>query len=339
MTVALRDALRLSGRLVQAAGLTASAAEDTAWALLLAECWGLPSHGLSRLPHYLRRLAAGGYRPDAELTVRTDTGPMVSYDGGAGLGHWQLWHGARVAAERARQYGVGLVAVGNSGHCGALGVYTVPVLRAGMAGLVFSNGPAVMPPWGGRTPVVSTSPLAAGFPARPRPIVVDLASSTVARGRIAQRAATGEPLPAGWALDAEGVPTTDPTAALAGMLAPLGGAKGFALALLVESMTAGLVGPALSTDVADMFDPAEDQLPQRIAHLVVALDPARTDGGSGAADRLTRLSTQVTRAGGRVPGAARAMPDELSPDTPVPVPEKLRAELDEWAARLGVPGW
>ena len=209
----------------------------------------------------------------------TDTGPLVTYDGQAGLGHWQVEAAAETGIARASEHGVGVVAVGNSGHCGVLGIYTLPALAAGMVALVFSNGPAVMPPWGGHQPLLSTSPLAAGIPSRPEPAIVDLATSAVARGTIAQRASQGRPLDEGWAFDAAGAPTVDPKAALSGMLAPLGGAKGYALALLVEALTGGMVGPALASDVRDMYRPDQVAEPQRIAHLVITLDPDRFEQG------------------------------------------------------------
>ncbi len=328
----------LATRLLAAAGMDAGAAADTAYALVLAECWGVRSHGLLRLPHYLTRLRAGGYNPAARLRVASDTGPVVTYDGEGGLGHWQLWRAAEAASERCAHHGVAVAAVGNSGHCGALGIYTLPAVSAGQAALVFSNGPAVMPPWGGSRPVVSTSPLAAGFPHQPRPMIIDLASSAVARGKIAQYASAGEQLPPGWALDADGQPTTDPRTGLEGMLAPLGGAKGFALAFLVEALTGALVGPARSTEVTDMFDPADAEQPQRIAHLLVTLDPARLGTGddSGAAQRLAALAEDVVAAGGRVPGSGRPLPDEVDRDAALELGPELASQLADWSRDLGI---
>ena len=298
-------------------------AERTAAILVLAEAWGRTSHGLLRLPYYLARLRAGGCQADAELVLGSDTGAVVAYDGNAGLGHWQVWEAAVTAGQRCAEHGIAAVSVSNSSHCGALATYVYPLLDAGQVGLVFSSGPAVMPPWGGSTPVLSTSPLAAGIPSRPEPIVVDMATSAVARGRIAAAAAAGTPLPEGWALAPDGSPTTDPQVGLYGMLAPLGGAKGYALALLVESLTGGLVGPLLAAEVPDMFDAGDDAKPQGIGHLVIALDPARLglDGGGGRLDDLAGL---VRAAGGRVPGAGRIAPGELADETEIRVlPETL----------------
>jgi (2R)-3-sulfolactate dehydrogenase (NADP+) len=322
--------------LLTASGVPDEAAQVTAKALTVAESWGLSSHGLMRLPYYLARLQAGGVNPAAELALVQDTGPVVAYDGQGGLGHWQLWKAAEIAAQRCATYGLAAVSVGNSSHCGCLGVYTVPVVDAGYLALVFSNGPAVMPPWGGSQPLLSTSPLAAGIPCRPKPAIVDMATTAVARGRIAERAHRGEALPEGWALDSTGAPTVDAQAALVGMLAPLGGAKGYAIALLVEALTGGLVGPALSTDVSDMFDADVVAVPQRIAHLVLAIDPARMDVDGKAQQRLDALAANVGQAGGRLPGERRRHPDEISLDEPLDLAPRTAAELAEWQVRLGV---
>jgi (2R)-3-sulfolactate dehydrogenase (NADP+) len=314
-------------------GMEHLAAEQTAQALVLADVWGVHSHGLMRLPFYLDRLTAGGCNPAAALRTVTDTGPLVSLDGDDGLGHWQAWRAAELARDRCAGTGIAVVAVGRSSHCGALGVYTLPLIESGLIGLVFSHGPAVMPPWGGVAPVLSTSPLAAGIPCRPRPAIVDLATSAVARGRIKTAAQRGQPLAEGWAFTSSGQPTTDPVAALAGMLAPLGGAKGFALAFLVEALTAGAVGPQLSADVVDMFDPSDASRPQRIAHLVLALDPVRLDIEPGSG-RLDELGARVAAAGGRLPGSRRAVPDDVDDDAGLDVAAETWRELTEWEQRL-----
>lgn len=339
MGLSVGNAREFASALLQAAGLRRADAEVTARSVVLADCWGVGSHGLLRLPYYLQRCRAGGYPPEASLTTVTDTGPLTVFDGNGGLGHWQLWKAAELASERCAQFGIAAAAVGNSGHCGALGVYTLPGLQRGMLSLVFSNGPAVMPPWGGATPLLSTSPLAAGIPCTPRPAIVDMASSAVARGKIASYAQRGEALPQGWGLDVDGQPTQDAQAALMGMLAPMGGAKGFALAFLVEALSAGLVGPALSADVSDMFAAGEVSTPQRISHLVVALDPRMLDveGGGGAARRLADLVQRVESAGGRLPGSRRRLPEEIDDDDVLQLDPSLLTELRSWGSRLDVP--
>jgi (2R)-3-sulfolactate dehydrogenase (NADP+) len=327
MTVA--EGRKLAAGLLTAVGMRSEEAGVCADAMVLADVWGIGSHGLLRLPYYLRRLQLGGYSPDAVLRTVNDTGPLVCLDGGRGLGHWQVQHAAETAVQRSGKHGVAVVAVGNSGHCGALGVYALRMAAAGRAGLVFSHGPAVMAAWGGRDAVLSSSPIAAGFPAQP-PVIVDLAASAVSRGRIAQYAQRGDELPVGWAFGADGEATTDADAALGGMLAPLGGPKGYALAVLVETLTAGLVGPALSADVPDMFDRQDDSEPQQIAHLVIALDPARLDSTSGqGAGRLRHLIDRIDASGGRVPGSRRPALGDVDPALGIGIPVALEAELRE----------
>lgn len=338
MNISVKDAKSLTQSLLRAAGLAEERAARTAEAIVLADSWGAGSHGVLRLPHYLRRLMQGGYAAKADLQTVTDTGPLLTYDGNGGLGHWQLWEAASTATKRCSEHGIAAAAVGNSGHCGALGVYTLPALEQGYLSLVFSNGPAVMPAWGGNAPLLSTSPLAAGIPSRPRPAIVDMATSATARGKLVQYARSGEDLPAGLAFDAQGSPTVDAREALTGMLAPLGGAKGFALAFVVEALTGGLVGPRLSYDVADMFATEDDRTSQGISHLIVVFDPRRFDvcGGEESSARLDLLATRVLDSGGRLPGSARRLPKEIADDELVDLGEELTGELLEWCEKLGV---
>jgi (2R)-3-sulfolactate dehydrogenase (NADP+) len=328
----LAQARSLTRQALERAGLPEAAAARTADAIVLADAWGRAGHGLMRLPYYLDRLAAGGFRPDARLRLVADRGALVSYDGGGGLGHWQVADAVATAVDRARAHGVAAVAVGDSGHCGALGVYLPDVLAAGQSGLIFSNGPAVMPAWGGNRPVLSTSPLAAGFPTTPRWTIIDLATSTVTRGTIAGHARRGTPLEPGWAFDAGGSPTTDPHLALAGMLAPMAGAKGYVLALLVELLTGGLVGPRPATDVADMFAPVDNGRPQGIAHLVVTIDGRHLDVSGDQARRLRDITGAVEDGGGRLPGRDRHGIDDLAPGTVLAVAEEVEQELRRRAA-------
>ncbi|MQA83387.1 MAG: Ldh family oxidoreductase [Streptosporangiales bacterium] len=329
--------------LLCAAEMPAAHAARTASCLVAADLWGIASHGLFRLPFYLRRIRSYGLDPRAELRAVGDTGPLVTLDGGAGLGHWQMWWAAETARDRARRYGVAAVALGNSGHCGALGLYVLPLVDAGLAGLVFSHGPAVMPPWDGTSAVLSTSPLAVGAPlgdggsGHGDPLIVDLATSAVARGTIGHRAQAGIPLEPGWAFDADGRPTTDAREALHGMMAPLGGAKGYALALAVEALTAALVGPSLSRDLADMFDSADEARPQRVAHVIIALDADRCSVDGEGTTRRSALAEAVREAGGRLPGERRVPPDRMPPDSPVPVSADTLVELDRWADEFGIP--
>ena len=295
-----------AAELLAHAGLAGDRAAISAKALVMADRWGIGSHGVFRLPWYLARLSRGGIRADASLLEVSSRPGLATFDGQAGMGHWQVWQAAERARDLATAQGVGMVAVGNSNHCGSLGVYTLPIAEAGLVGLVLTNGPAAMPPIGGHHAVVSTSPIAGTVATAEVSAFVDMSTSAVARGRIAQAAQRGDALEPSWAFDASGQPTTDATAALKGMLAPLGGAKGFALALLIEGLTGGMIGPALSVDVVDMFDLSMADRPQGISHLVLAIDPAAADVDGGRAIRMQELRTRIEIDGGRMPGGGRA---------------------------------
>jgi len=340
MRIRYDEAVQLSTDLLMGAGHDQTKATAVARALGLAEAWNLSSHGLLRLPSYLDRIEAGGYAADAQLQPVTDLGALMVMDGQTGLGHWQLSQAVDLAVPRAKQLGLAAVAIGNSGHCGALGVYAADAAEAGMVSLVFSCGPAVLPPWGGTERLLSTSPIAAGFPLFPRPAVIDLALSTVARGKIAAYANRGEALPEGWALDSSGQPTNDPYKALTGMLSPLGGAKGFALAFLVEALTAGLVGPQLSKNIPDFFDRNSLSQPQQIAHLLVLIDPARADVNGdpqAAAARFAALAAATHSAGGRVPGGRRLAPSQVGPELILNIDDLLLKGLDARHAKRAPP--
>lgn len=318
-------AIEKATELLIAAGMDAAKADTSARAIVASDRWGIGSHGLMRLPFYLDRLKAGGINPKAELKKVTDMPSLVIFDGDDGLGHWQIQHAARLAAERAKVQGIAAVGVGRSSHCGALGIYVWPMIDAGLVGIAFSTGPAVMPPTGGNMPLLSTSPVAAGIPTNP-PTVVDLATSAVARGKIQAKAQAGAELEPGWAFTKDGAPTTDAKEALAGMLAPLGGAKGYALAVLVESLTGVLIGPTLSKNIPDMFNHDFDNAPQEIAHFVIAIDASKlsVDGDN---TRLADFAGEVNSAGGRLPGSNRVNPGKLSLDDEITITDSVAAQL------------
>ena len=318
-------AITKATELLVAAGMDSAKAATSAHAIVASDRWGIGSHGLMRLPFYLDRLKAGGINPKAELKKVTDMPGLVIFDGEDGLGHWQIQHAAQLAAERAKINGIAAVGVGRSSHCGALGIYVWPMIDAGLVGIAFSTGPAVMPPTGGNKPLLSTSPVAAGIPTNP-PTVVDLATSAVARGKIQAKAQAGAELEPGWAFTKDGAPTIDAKEALAGMLAPLGGAKGYALAVLVESLTGVLIGPTLSKNIPDMFNHDFDGVPQEIAHFVIAIDASKLSV-DGENNRLADFAGEVSSAGGRLPGSNRVNPGKLNLSDEITITDSVAAQL------------
>lgn len=333
MSIKAGHAIEHCTKLLEKTGVPTEKALSTARAIVLSDVWGNASHGVMRLPFYLKRITMGGVNAEAELQILTERGAIVGFDGQDGLGHWQLWEAAKIGVQKAKEFGISLVSIKNSSHCGALGVYLYPALDAGQISLIFTNGPAVMPAIGGNSPLLSTSPIAAGVPAKP-PMIIDLSTSAVARGKIAAAAKSGETIPEGWAVDKEGKSITDAKEALMGMLAPLGGAKGFALGLMVESLSAGLSGGALSTDVPDMFNPDDDTKPQGISHTVITIDPSDL-GDSASYNDFSKLATSIKETGGRVPGAKRLHPKEME-SAEITVADAVIKDLNEWSSKLGL---
>lgn len=327
-------AIATAQSLLEAVGVNPEHALTTARCIVASDRWGIGSHGLMRLPFYLARLQAGGINPVAELKTVTDLPSLVVFDGDDGLGHWQLQHAAEVASQRALVNGIAAVGVGRSNHCGALGIYVWPMINRGLVGIAFSTGPAVMPPWGGDKPLLSTSPIAAGIPTNP-PTVVDLATSAVARGKIQAKAQAGAELEPGWAFTKDGAPTTDAKEALAGMLAPLGGAKGYAIAVLVESLTGMLIGPTLSKNIPDMFAAEQDGLPQQISHFVIAIDASKLSV-DGENSRTEDFAAEVSKAGGRLPGSNRVNPEKLVDGDEITITDQVSAQLAAWTSKLGL---
>lgn len=333
MAITTQRALSHAKSLLEKVGVAEVNAEKTARAILTSDVWGNPSHGLMRLPFYLQRISMGGVNPKAKLEVIVEHGATISFDGQNGLGHWQLWDGAEVGVKRAQEFGISLVSIKNSSHCGALGVYLYPALDAGKISMIFTNGPAVMPAVGGNMPILSTSPIASGIPSDP-PMIIDLSTSTVARGKIASAAKEGGVIPQGWAVDEKGEPITDAKEALMGMLAPLGGAKGFALGLMVESLSAGLSGGALSRNVPDMFNPDDDKKAQSISHTIITINPEAI-GDKSSSKSFNRLAASINASGARTPGSRRVNPNNLG-NGEINLPDAVINDLNQWSQKLGL---
>ena len=333
MIISAERAISHASQLLQSSGVNQNAADRTARCIVTSDVWGNPSHGLMRLPFYLHRISMGGVNAGATLRTLSQRGAVTSLDGEDGLGHWQLWDAAELAVTKAKEFGISLVSIKNSSHCGALGVYVYPGTDSGQIALIFTNGPAVMPATGGTSPILSTSPIAAGIPGKP-PMIIDLATTAVARGKIAAAAKNGEQIPVGWAVNDRGEAIIDAKEALKGMLAPLGGAKGFALGLMVEALSAGLSGGPLATRVPDMFNASDDTKPQSISHTVIAIDPSDL-GDSASYDDFAALAKDVRESGGRVPGAKRLHPAKID-EQEFNLAEAVANDLQQWSEKLGV---
>ncbi|MFN3746453.1 MAG: Ldh family oxidoreductase, partial [Hyphomicrobiaceae bacterium] len=229
----------------------------------------------------------------------------------------------------------GIAAAGflRSHHFGVAGRHVERLAELGLVALTVSNTPQAMAAWGGKRAVFGTNPIAFAAPRRGAPpLVIDMALSEVARGKIVTAAQKGEPIPLGWAVDANGQPTTDPKAALAGTLVPAGGAKGAALALMVETLAVALTGANLAFEASSFLD--AEGLPPGAGQFLIAIDPAGFAGAEHFANRLTALlSTIEADAGARVPGTRRLALRAQATATGVRVDAKLLADVSALAAQ------
>lgn len=279
-------------------------ARIVAGALVLAEADGLKGHGLSRVPTYAAQAKVGKVDGRASPVVSWPAGAVVAVDAAHGFAFPALDAAVAALPETARSQGMAAAPIRRSHHCGAAGHPCERLAEQGLVAMLFANSPPAIAPWGGRVATYGTNPIAfaAPLPDRP-PMVVDLSLSKVARGNILAAKQRGDAIPEGWAFDAEGQPTTDAAAALAGTMAPLGDAKGTALALMVELLAAGLTGAHFAQEASSFLN-AEGP-PPGTGQLILVLDPVRL-GGADAVARFATLAAAIEeQPGTRLPGARR----------------------------------
>jgi len=304
MKCSIEDATALATRALKRAGAVKAAAQATAEALVAAEAEGLSGHGLSRVPLYCTHLREGRADGRAKPKVVAKKGAVCLVDANGGLAYLAMALAVKEAVKRAQRHGVAFCGVTNSHHFGAAAYHLAPLAQAGLVGLAFTNSPAAINAWGGKKAFFGTNPVAAIIPRRNAPpIVVDLSLTEVVRGKIMLYAKEGKPIPLGWAVDKDGNPTTDPKAALTGSLTAIGGAKGAALALMVEVLTVALTGAALSFENDSYFEPGNKP---RIGHAILAIDPGALAGADAYHSRLEAMIVKMLADEGvRLPGARR----------------------------------
>jgi len=222
--------------------------------LVQADLWGHQSHGVLRLPWYLARLKAGVCTAVAAPTFVVDAGAVAVIDGGDAMGQVLTAHAMRDAIRRAKAHGIAAVALRNSNHFGTALYFTLMAARAGCVAFLSTNASPAMAPWGGRKKTVGTNPWSWAAPAgKYAPMVLDIANTGVARGKIYLARQKGQPIPEGWAIDAEGAPTTDAAAAIDGIILPMAGHKGYAIAAMMDMLSGVLTGSAFGTGVAGPY--------------------------------------------------------------------------------------
>ena len=307
--ISMDDARGLVAVALQAAGANAAMAQATARALVLAEAQGLASHGLSRVAQYAAHLRNGRVNGAATPTVIKSKGAAALVDAQEGLAFAACELAVREAVARARKFGISVVGVTHSHHCGVVIDHLRVAAEAGMVGLGFANSPAAMPAAGGKHPIFGTNPIAAIFPRRgdALPLMIDLSLSEVARGKLMVAAKEGKAIPIGWALDAQGNPTTDPKAGLEGSMLPIGATsspKGAMLALVVELLVTALIGANFGFEASSFFVDAGNR--PRIGQTFIVIDPDALAGREGFLDRVEVLVREMLVDDGvRLPGARR----------------------------------
>ncbi len=305
-TVDLEALTGLVTRALERAGASASQARAAARFLVEAEAQGLASHGVSRTALYCAHLRNGRTDGQAVPRVTRQKEGACLVDAACGMAFEACVLAVAEAIQRARDHGVAFAGVTNSNHFGAAALHLAPVAEAGLVGLGFGNSPAAMAPWGGKTPLFGTNPIAAVFPRRDaEPLVIDLSLSQVARGKIMVAAQQGKEIPLGWALDRRGQPTTDPKAALAGSMVPAGGVKGAMLALAVELLCCALTGAAFGFEADSFFTDTGNR--PRIGQAFLVIDPDALAGPAVYHERLeTLVSRMLADEGVRLPGTRRS---------------------------------
>ena len=328
-----QDLFRLARTALERAGAHARMAQAAARHLVRAEEQGLPTHGISRVPFYCSMLRKGRADGAASPALLAERGGACLIDNRDGLPYVSVEWAVEEVIQRARRNGIGFAGVRNSAHVGVLGIHLLPVAQARLAGFAFTNSPAAIPPWGGKKALFGTNPVAAVFPReRQHPIVIDLALTTVVRGKIMMAMRCGEKIPEGWALDRHGKPTTDPKEAIErGSLFPIGGAKGAMLALMFELICAALTGAAIGPE-ADSFFSDEGNRP-RIGQAFIAIDPGALAGLDRYLERVeTVVATMQADPEVRLPGARRFASEKSARSQGIEVPDELLVQIEKLAA-------
>ncbi|HEY8613729.1 MAG TPA: Ldh family oxidoreductase [Roseomonas sp.] len=342
------DALRaFITALYAAAGLPDEDAALVADSLVRADLWGHSSHGVLRAAWYIDRVRAGTMKPVTAPEVVVDAGAISVIDGRDGVGQVIAKRAMQDAIGRAKRHGVGIVSVRDSNHHGALGYFTRMAAEQGCIGMLTTNGSPAMAPWGGRTKLLGNNPWSIAAPAgRHAPMMLDIANTVVARGKIFLARQKGIPIPGDWAIDAQGRRTTDPVAALGGVILPMAGHKGYAITVMMDVLSGVLSGSGIMNEVNG---PYQAEKRSRCGHMVMALDIAAFGPVARFEARMEEMIAgikAVPLAEGFeevfYPGEIEARNEAKHQRDGLDLPEQTRLDLSKVARDLGVAlpeGW
>jgi L-2-hydroxycarboxylate dehydrogenase (NAD+) len=330
-------------RAFEAVEIRASDAQAIAELMVRADVQGSEGHGIFRLPQYIRRIKGGAVNVKPDIRVVREAAGMALVDGDNGMGHLVMRYAAERAIEKAKQAGVAWVGVKWSNHAGPASLYASMALAHGMIGLYLAVGNANhLPAWGGLDMLLSTNPIAVAVPAGAESdIMLDMATTVAAYGKVKTKAQRGETMPEGWMMDRQGRTLTDPRRANEGFLLPIGGYKGYGLALVFGLLAGTLNGAAMGRDVVDFN--ADDTTPTNTGHSIVAINIEAFQPVAEFRKHVDALVRDL-RSSQRLPGVdrvrlpgdgARAARDDRLRNG-VPLPPQLAASLSQLAQELGI---
>jgi LDH2 family malate/lactate/ureidoglycolate dehydrogenase len=339
----LSELERFIARALERAGLPAPDAATVAGLMAEADLQGSDGHGVIRVPQYVKRIQAGGINVRPDIRVASEQAAMAVLDGDNGMGHLVVSRAVELAVEKARACGIGWVSARASNHAGPASLYVRKVMQHDMVGLYFAVGNANhLPPWGGLEMLLSTNPIAVAVPAGTEPpVVLDMATTVAAYGKVKALAKRGQMMPEGWMMDREGRPLLDPARASEGFLLPIGGYKGYGLALVAGLLAGTLGGGAMGRDVVDFNQ--DHVTPTNTGQAILALDlKAFREPAAFKADvdRLIRDIRDSQRLPGvehiRLPGEQSDAKRKSYAEAGIPIAAALSRELDGLAADLGI---
>jgi L-2-hydroxycarboxylate dehydrogenase (NAD+) len=330
-------------RAFEAVDVPAADARSIAELMARADVNGSEGHGVFRLPQYIRRIKGGAVNVRPNIRIEREAAAMALVNGDNGMGHLVMKRATEIAIAKAKTAGVAWVGAQWSNHAGPASLYASMPMEHDMIGLYLAVGSANhLPPWGGLDMLLSTNPLAVGVPAgEEAPIVLDMATTVAAYGKVKTKAQRGETMPVGWMMDREGRPLTDPKRANEGFLLPIGDYKGYGLALIIGLLAGTLNRAAMGKEVVDFN--ADDTTPTNTGHAIVAIS-IEAFGGVDEFKRSVDVLARDLRASKRLPGVDRVwLPGEQSHAkradrllNGVPMPAALLASLKQLAAQLEI---
>jgi (2R)-3-sulfolactate dehydrogenase (NADP+) len=327
VTISLAEARRICTEVLKSSGASDHNARLTAEALVRAEADGQRGHGLSRLPSYAAQVKTGKVDGRAVPRLREVKAGLVRVDAGFGFAYPALQVALVELKKRVASLGLAAAAIYHSHHFGVAGHPCEELARQGYVAFIYGNTPKAIAPHGSHQKLLGTNPIAFAAPCHDDPVVIDFAVSIAARGKIMAAKQAGEQIPPGWALSSSGEPTTNPEEALAGSMLPIGGAKGAALALMVEIMSACLVGTALGAEASSLFEGAGEA--PNLGQVILAIDADALSSGQFVGRMESLVALYDSLEGARLPGTRRVIKRELADQHGLEMPAKLMAEINK----------